>query len=95
MLIKNKHRRSNTEVCQWYAVTCLVLYRRGLARRNFIQDSWNDLATTGTPEFLNSKAGEILSTSPAYIVHAVGHRPHAALTCLPVKFMHPHRMEDG
>jgi hypothetical protein len=27
-------------------------------------DSWNDLATAGTPEFLNSKAGEILSTSP-------------------------------
>jgi hypothetical protein len=27
-------------------------------------DSWNDLTTAGTPEFLNSKAGEILSTSP-------------------------------
>jgi hypothetical protein len=28
-------------------------------------DSWNDLATAGrTPEFLNSKAGEILSKSP-------------------------------
>jgi hypothetical protein len=26
--------------------------------------SWNDLATAGTPEFLNSKAGEILSTGP-------------------------------
>jgi hypothetical protein len=26
--------------------------------------SWNDLTTSGTPEFLNSKAGEILSTSP-------------------------------
>jgi hypothetical protein len=29
-----------------------------------------------------------------YIVHAVGHRPHTALTCLPGKFMHPHRMDD-
>jgi hypothetical protein len=27
-------------------------------------DSWNDLATAGTPDFLNSEAGEILSTSP-------------------------------
>jgi hypothetical protein len=27
-------------------------------------DSWNDLTTAGTPEFLNSKAGDILSTSP-------------------------------
>jgi hypothetical protein len=27
--------------------------------------SWNDLGTTaGAPEFLNSKAGEILSKSP-------------------------------
>jgi hypothetical protein len=56
-----------------------------------------------TPEFLNSKAGEILSTSPqqtpsffvTYIVHAVGYRPHTALTCLYRNlFMHPHRMDD-
>jgi hypothetical protein len=54
-------------------------------------DSWNDLTTAGTPEFINSKAGEILSKSPqqtpsfffTHIVHAVGHRPHTALTCLP------------
>ena len=73
--------------------------------------SWNDLSTTaGTPEFLNSKAGEILSTSPnalqvlwvvlcsffTYLGHAVGYRPHTALTCLPEIFMHPHphRMDD-
>jgi hypothetical protein len=53
-------------------------YRRGHARRSFqidgrtdltthtqakkAIDSQNDLATAGTPEFLNSKAGEILST---------------------------------
>jgi hypothetical protein len=58
--------------------------------------SWNDLSTTaGTPGFLNSKAGEVLSTSPntlqafflTHIAHAVGHRPHTA-------FMHPHRMDD-
>jgi hypothetical protein len=68
-----------------------------------VEDSWDDLATTGTPEFLNSKAGEILSTSQppinsepffTYIVHAVGHRPHTVLACLPGKFMHPHRMDD-
>ena len=59
-----------------------------------------DLTTagTGTSEFLNSKAGEILSTSPHhtpnFFVHAVGYRPHTALTCLPGKFMHPHRMDD-
>jgi hypothetical protein len=45
-----------------------------------------------------------LSTSPqqitpsffccTYIVHAVGHRPHTALTCLPGIFTHPHRMDD-
>jgi hypothetical protein len=28
--------------------------------------SWNDLTTAGTPEFLNSKAGEVLSTSPQH-----------------------------
>jgi hypothetical protein len=38
-------------------------YRHGRARRNFVVGSWNDLATADTPEFLNSKAGEILSTS--------------------------------
>jgi len=67
-------------------------YRRGHARRSFQIDGRADLAThtqasdeagpaSGyTPEFLNSKAGEILSTSPQqtptffviYIVHAVG-----------------------
>jgi hypothetical protein len=31
-----------------------------------VLDSWNGLATAGTPEFLNSKAGEILSTSPQH-----------------------------
>jgi hypothetical protein len=48
--------------------------------------------TYQTPEFLNSKAGEFLSTSSRinpklfphkYMVHAVGHRPHTALACLP------------
>jgi hypothetical protein len=29
-----------------------------------VVDSRNDLATADTPELLNSKAGEILSTSP-------------------------------
>jgi hypothetical protein len=29
-----------------------------------------------------------------YTVHAVGYRPHTALTCLPGIFMHPHRMDD-
>jgi hypothetical protein len=67
--------------------------------------SRNGLSTTaGAPEFLNSKAGEILSKSPQYtlhsklffthIAHAVGYRPHTALTCLPGVFMHPHRMDD-
>jgi hypothetical protein len=54
--------------------------------------------TAGTPEFLNSKAGEILSKSPqqtsSFLFYAVGYRPHTALTCLPGVFMHPHRMDD-
>ena len=73
-----------------------------IGRRSVERDSWNDLGTAGTPEFLNSKAGEILSTSPntlqvknkQNILHAVGYRPHTALTCLPGKFMHPHMMDD-
>jgi hypothetical protein len=33
--------------------------------------SWNGLSTTaGAPEFLNSKAGEILSKSPQYTLHS-------------------------
>jgi hypothetical protein len=53
-------------VCQWYA----VIGRRPRSTRacsfkiQAVLDSRNDLATAGTPEFLNSKAGEILSTSP-------------------------------
>jgi hypothetical protein len=31
-----------------------------------VQGSWDDLTTAGTPEFLYSKAGEILSTSPQH-----------------------------
>jgi hypothetical protein len=45
--------------------------------------SWNDLATADTPpdmpEFLNSKAGEILSTGPQYTLHPKPlffHTPH-------------------
>jgi hypothetical protein len=88
--------------------------RRGLnwpsKRRSVERDSWNDLTTAGTPEFLNSKAGEILSKSPqqtpsfffsTYIAHAVCGRASTlhrilvtALTCLPGIFMHPHRMDD-
>jgi hypothetical protein len=90
--------------CQWYAVTSLTNADADLiGRRSVERGSWNDLTTAAdTPEFLNSKAGEILSTSPqqtpsfffTYAVHAVGYRPHTALTCLPGKFMHPHRMDD-
>jgi hypothetical protein len=29
-----------------------------------------------------------------HVVHAVGHRPHTALACLPGTFVHPHRMDD-
>jgi hypothetical protein len=33
--------------------------------------SWNGLSTTaGAPEFLNSKAGEILSKSPQYTLYS-------------------------
>jgi hypothetical protein len=53
--------------CQWYAVTGLTNVDADLiGRRSVERDSWNDLATAGTPEFLNSKAGEILSTSPQH-----------------------------
>jgi hypothetical protein len=51
--------------CQWYAVTGLTNADADLiGRRSVERDSWNDLTTADTPEFLNSKAGEILSTSP-------------------------------
>jgi hypothetical protein len=51
--------------CQWYAVTGLTNVDADLiGRRSAERDSWNDLTTADTPEFLNSKAGEILSTSP-------------------------------
>jgi hypothetical protein len=51
--------------CQWCAVTGLTNADADLiGRRSVERDSWNDLATADTPEFLNSKAGEILSTSP-------------------------------
>jgi hypothetical protein len=52
--------------CQWYAVT--GRHPRSTRACSFttqaVIDSWNDLTTAGTPEFHNSKAGEILSTSP-------------------------------
>ena len=35
-------------------------------------DSWDDLTTAGTPEFLNSKAGEILSTKGQFARAANG-----------------------
>jgi hypothetical protein len=38
--------------------------RAGSFKIQAMLDSWDDLTTAGTPEFLNSKAGEILSTSP-------------------------------
>jgi hypothetical protein len=92
-------------VCQWYAVTSR--HPRSTRACSFktpaVLDSWNGhLTTADTPGFLNSKAGEALSTSPqqtlsffsTHIVHAVGYRPHTALTCLPGIFMHPHRMDD-
>jgi hypothetical protein len=61
-------------------------------------ESWYDLTTSGTPDFFNSKAGEILPTSPNALqafffidsVHTAGYRPQTALTCLPGTFMHPH-----
>jgi hypothetical protein len=72
--------------CQWYAVTGLTNVDADLiGRRSVERGSWNDLTTADTPEFLNSKAGEILSTSPqrthpklffTHIAHAVGYRPH-------------------
>jgi hypothetical protein len=34
-----------------------------IGRRSAEVGSWNDLTTADAPEFLNSKAGEILSTS--------------------------------
>jgi hypothetical protein len=61
------------------------------------------LVTSGTPEFLNFEGGRDFVDEAApihpklyfiYIVHAVGYRPHTALTCLQGKFMHPHRMDD-
>jgi hypothetical protein len=55
-------RRSNTKVCQWYAVTSR--HPRNTRACSFktqaVLDSWNDLTTADTPEFLNSKAGETL-----------------------------------
>jgi hypothetical protein len=51
--------------CQWYAMTGLTNVDADLiGRRSVERDSWNDLTTADTPEFLNPKAGEILSTSP-------------------------------
>jgi hypothetical protein len=51
--------------CQWHAVTGLTNADADLiGRRSAERYSWNDLATAGTPKFFNSKAGEILSTSP-------------------------------
>jgi hypothetical protein len=53
--------------CQWYAVTGLTDVDADLIGRwSAERDSWNDLTTADTPEFLNSKAGEILSTSPQH-----------------------------
>ena len=53
-------------VSQWYAVTSR--HPRNTRACSFkiqaLIDSWNDLTTADTPGFLNSKAGEILSTSP-------------------------------
>jgi hypothetical protein len=63
--------RSNTKAYQWYAVTSRhPRSTRACSFTSFktqaVLDSWNDLTTAGTPEFLNSKAGEILSTSPQH-----------------------------
>jgi hypothetical protein len=58
----------------------------------------------GTPEFLNQLEGgrDFVDEPPTNstfclhtpIAHAVGYRPHSALTCLPGIFMHPHRTDD-
>jgi hypothetical protein len=51
--------------------------------------SRNDLATADTPECLNSKArgrdfiDETPINSKFFFAHAVGYRPHTAITCLP------------
>jgi hypothetical protein len=53
--------------CQWYAVTGLTNADADLiGRRTVLSEAAgrHDLATADTPEFLNSKAGEILSKSP-------------------------------
>jgi hypothetical protein len=55
--------------CQWdaYAVTGLTNVDAdliGRRSRSAERGSWDDLTAVGTPEVLNSKAGEILSTSP-------------------------------
>jgi hypothetical protein len=77
---------------KWYAVTGLTNVDANLiCRRGVERDSWNDLATAGTPECLNSKAGEhfvdkrtntfvFLCTYIPMRIHAVGYRPHTALT---------------
>jgi hypothetical protein len=53
--------------CQWYAVTGSTNADADLiGRRSVERGSWNDLTTADTPEFLNSKAGEILPTSPQH-----------------------------
>jgi hypothetical protein len=100
-------RRSNTTACQWHAVT--GRHPRSTRACSFkIQamiDSWNDLATAGTPEqsrVSQLEGGRDFVDEPpinskfffTYIVHAVGYRPHTALTCLPGTSMHPHRMDD-
>jgi hypothetical protein len=47
------------EACQWHAVTGLTNADADLIGRRSAErgDSWNDLTTAGTPEFLNSKQG--------------------------------------
>jgi hypothetical protein len=69
-------RGSAVEVCQWHAVTGLTSVDADLiaVERSVERGSWNDLATAGRPGFLNSKAGEALSTSPRYMPRFFLHR---------------------
>jgi hypothetical protein len=61
----SRERRSAVEVCQWHAVTGLTNADADLIAVEVLSGaSWTDLATAGTPEFLNSKAGKVLLTSP-------------------------------
>jgi hypothetical protein len=58
----------NLKACQWHAVTSRHprTTRACSLKTQAMIGSWNDLATAGASEFLNSKAGEILSTSPQH-----------------------------